>query len=387
MTDLFEATLLPSEVKLELCVELLEEFGATRAQMAFRRASGEIDVRCVMPWHDQGHPTASLNYEKLVYKCLSCGAGGGLLWLIDTCRDGSTEDARAWLESRAGIGDGASLSDILRVFDAIAEERPCETTPIRTYAPRVLDSWMWVHPYLTVIRGVPLRTVEELRLGYAEQFPVHEVDAEGNRRTRYSERIIIPHFWRDELVGWQSRRLWDDGTPKYLSTADFPRDRTIFCPPSGRRIVVVESPLSHVRHHHHQPMGATFGSVLTDAQIRLIAGYEEVIWWPDPDDAGWRSAEGWVNETTGERVPGVPEQLEPYTSVLVPTLDWNEDPGGLDDEAVDEGVATAVPFALWERPERLRCWRCKGYHEGHCLLPDPADALLEELLARVEAGT
>jgi CHC2-type zinc finger protein len=386
MTDFFEASLLPDEVKLDLCVELLEEFGATRAQMRFRRGKHEIDVKCVMPWHDQRHPTASLNYEKLTYHCFSCGAGGGLLWLIGTCREGSTEDARQWLESRAGVGDGASLSDVLRVFDAIAEERPQDATPIPTFSTKVLDPWMWVHPYLTVIRGVPLATVEALSLGYAERFPVHSYDDHGAHQVRYSERVVIPHFWRGNLVGWQARRLWDDGTPKYLSSSDFPRDRTIFRPPEGRRIVVVESPMSHVRHQHHQPMGATFGSVLTDAQVRLIAGYEEVVWWPDPDEAGWRSAEGWVNETTGDWVPGVPEQLEPYTSVLVPTLDWNEDPGGLDDETVAEGVETAVPYAVWERPERLRCWRCKGYHEGHCHLPDPADALLAELLGEVETG-
>ena len=244
----------------------------------------------------------------------------------------------------------------------------------------MLDPWMWVHPYLTVIRGVPLATVEELRLGYAEQYPIREENEDGRGLTRHSERIIIPHFWRGKLVGWQSRRLWDDGTPKYLSTGGFPKDRTIFCPPEGRRIVVVEAPMSSARHRHHQPVAATFGSVLTDAQIRLVAGYDEVVWWPDPDDAGWQATEGWVNETTGEWVPGVPEQLEAYSNVRVPTLDWNEDPGGLDDATVDEGVETAVPFAIWERPARLRCWRCKGYHEGRCHLPDPVDALIDELL-------
>ncbi len=100
---------------------------------------------------------------------------------------------------------------------------------------------------------------------------------------------------KGKLVGWQSRRLdSSDGTPKWLSTPEFPKDSTLFnydevCKADPNFVVVCESPMSTLRHQHHLPIVATFGAEVTDRQVRLMAEFDRVVLWMDPDNAGWRA--------------------------------------------------------------------------------------------------
>lgn len=356
----FEAVLLPYDTKDALCRSLLAEFGADRV----RKSGDELLHRCVMPWHDDRNPSARLNVEKLTYKCWSCDSGGGLLWLIAAVRGGSRHDAFEWVSGTTGL-DGEDLEAFTELLEAMAEDRSVFRPPMPSYSRKVLDPWAFTHPWLTDPRseggrGIPEANVEALEIGYAEAYPLDD-------KGRTSERIIIPHFWRGRLVGWQSRRLDDtDGTPKYLSTEDFPKDETIFHAPEDKSlVVVVEAPMSVARHVHHLPVAATFGASVTDYQVRLLAEYERVVLFPDPDTAGWRWITGGLDEE-GEHKPGLAERLEPYTDVEVVESDWAVDPADMDEAVVAELVDQAVPAALWDKPERLRCWDCKEYHSGYC---------------------
>lgn len=357
----FEALLLPSDAKEDLCRALLAEFGVDHV----RRSGDDLLHRCVMPWHDDTHPSARLNVEHLIYKCWSCNSGGGLLWLIHTVRGVPTGQAKEWVVNATGL-DGEDFEAFQALIEAMADDPTITRPPMPSYSPRVLEPWAFTHPWLTDPvteggRGIPEATVEALEVGYAQDYPL---DGAGHT----SERIIIPHFWRGRLVGWQSRRLWDDGTPKYLSTEDFPREETLYAAPQDRSLaVVVESPMSVLRHHHHLPITATFGMEVTDAQVRLLAEYERVVLFPDPDAAGWQWVLGRPATKDGkESVPSLVERLEPYTEVDVVQTDWANDPGGLDEATVAQCVEDAIPAALWEMPSGLRCWVCKSVHTGDC---------------------
>ena len=354
----FEAVLLPYDVKEDLCRSLLAEFGADRV----RKAGDELLHRCVMPWHNDRNPSARFNVEKLTYKCWSCDSGGGLLWLIRTVRGGSTGQAFEWVNGTTGL-DGEDLEAFNEIIEALSVDKSDYRPPMPSYSRRVLDPWAITHPWLTDPRseggrGIPEANVEALEMGYAEAYPLDD-------KGRTSERIIIPHFWNGRLVGWQSRRLIDDGTPKYLSTEDFPKDETVFRPPEGDTIVVVEAPMSVARHMHHLPVAATFGASVTDRQVRLLAAYDRVVLFPDPDTAGWRWINGGIDEE-GNPTPSLVDRLEPYTEVDVVESEWAVDPADMDEDVVTQLVEEAVPAALWEQPQRLRCWDCKTYHSGHC---------------------
>lgn len=355
MSD-FDAVFLPSEVKEELCRELLADLGVTKI---IKTSRGELKHQCVMPWHDDRNPSAQLNFEKLVYSCFSCGSSGGFLWLLSTALSTTGDGAREWIDTKSGMGPGDefSLSALLSMFDAIAasgDGQPA-SDPIPKISTKAIEPWVGlIHPILTTGvpevglegRGIPEQNLIDMQVGYAEAYPIGE---------ETSERIVIPHFWQGNLVGWQSRRVWDDGTPKYLSTVGMPKDSTIFDhDPSRGTAVVVESPMSVLRHRHHLPMCSTFGASVTDRQVSVLADYRRIILWMDNDKAGWGS--------TMDLGP----RLEAYTQVDVVESSWAADAADMDDATAADLVEGATPFALWDSPAQLVCWVCKTAHSGPC---------------------
>ena len=357
---------MPDDLKMDFCLGLLEEAGADKINV--REDRGEILHCCVMPWHNESRPSASLNFQKMVYRCLGCDSRGGILWLIGTVKGVYGPEARNWLSERSGLGGREfQLGPLLQFLDAIEEAQRKTKAPqtMPKFSEAVLGPWNQIYPGLTtgvpdlgiVGRGIPEDNLREARVGW---------DMEENR-------VIIPHFWKGDLVGWQARRIIEDDLlypEKYKSTGDFPRDRTLYLPYSEdrmprRRAIVVESPMSVLRHMHHLPMVATFGSALSQQQIGLLRWYPEIIFWVDNDSAGWKTVEGRWDEK-GVHTPGPAEALSAYANVKVVLSDWVGDPAEIDDDTAEALVAEAVPLWLYERPKVLRCMACRAPHGGPC---------------------
>jgi hypothetical protein len=372
----FEAGLLPLSQKEELCRSLLSEFGITNVRE--RASDHELIHACLIDSthrNQQSEPTASLNYEKLTYRCLGCGARGGLLWFIAFCRGEDTVDSRRWLAKTTGTDSQVmDLDALMRYFDAVYDTSR-KDVPIPVYGQRMLEPWNLLHPYLTDPkeqhgRGIPEANVLKMRVGYAPDYKISK-SADGTWQT--SERIVIPHFWKGDLVGWQTRRLASDGTPKYLSSTDFPKDLTIYnYQPSNERAVVVESAMSVIPHVHAIPeMEATFGASVTDIQKRLLTKHPQIVLFMDNDKAGWDAVDGYDSVNAHGRVTehheGLGEFLSRYSIVFVVENPYAADPGDMTTEDVQHLIDTSVPFAVWRRPTHLLCYRCKETaHDGHC---------------------
>jgi hypothetical protein len=375
----FEAAMLPEASKLALCQDLLAQFGASVQRVNER--SGEMIHGCLVSpgvhSNQDNSPTASLNYKKLTYNCLGCGSSGGLLWFIATCRDETSVDARRWLERVAGLGGQVlELDAMIKFLDAIYA-RPT-ATPIPTYSDKMLKPWSFNHPYLLEDRGISEDTYRRFRLGWDPK----------------TDRVVLPHFWQGNLVGWQTRKLpfeWrsveieDDSplihsgmanSPKYHSSPDFPKDSTIFNHVPSERTVVVESMMSVLRHEGPMHWEATFGAQVPDLQLRRLVKHDQVVLWMDNDKAGWNAVLGHpeVKPTKEkpqgeEAVPGMAEVLAQYTKVKVVDSPWQQDAGDLPSDAAKELVDAAVPWSAWRPPEVLYCFTCeKRAHSGPCNL-------------------
>lgn len=384
MSGGFEAALLPDEAKRGLCLDLLNEFGASVKRV--NDTSGEMTHGCLVSpelhSNQTADPTASLNYKKLTYKCLGCNASGGLLWFIATCRNGSSVEARGWLEKQTGLGTSVmELEAMLKYLDQIYA-RPL-TAPMPTYSERVLDPWKWDHPYLSEERGIHEENLRRFRVGWDPD----------------KDRVTLPHFWRGKLVGWQTRRMppqwctadWTPlpplpdgekrldvhskapGSPKYHSSPDFPKDVTLYNHVPGPKGVVVESVLSVVRHAHALPMVGTFGASVTETQIRRLTQYDRVVLWMDNDPAGWRAVEGTpevrrtATRAAQDAKVGIAEALSPFVPVWVVPSPWAQDAGDLPTEEAVRLESLAVPWSAWKRPEVLHCYGCRREaHAGPC---------------------
>ena len=72
---------MPKDLKQEFCLNLLEQVGASK--ISVREHRDEIVHCCVAPWHNETHPSASLNGDRLgrhnhpVHDCSSSHAAQG----------------------------------------------------------------------------------------------------------------------------------------------------------------------------------------------------------------------------------------------------------------------------------------------------------------------
>ncbi len=335
----FFASAMPRDQKRDMCRSLLAEFGVTNVN----ERHDELIHSCCLPFgaHKNGdrNASASLNYEKLTYNCLGCGSSGGLLWFMAVCRGESTRDSRDWLETELGLVDSEeSVAKLLAWIDEMYKPQHRERVTIPKLAASVLKQYRFIHPYMTEVRGIPVDTYKAFNVGY------------GTFRLRVgddyvqSERIMIPHFWKGDLVGWQTRRLnGDDGTPKYSSSPDLPKDVTIFNYDPTRAALVVESPMSVLSKFHCCPIiEATFGAKVTDKQIKLLAEHPDVTLWFDNDDAGYKATHH------------VADALQKYgvRTYVVPST-WDADPADLTDAEFGRLMGERVPYAIWREPTAL----------------------------------
>lgn len=322
----FTTHLLPDSEKERLCRSLLAEFGATTVS----QSGVELKVSCVLPWHDDRNPSAQLNYQKLTYKCFSCDSSGGLLWLIGSCRGTSGHDARRWLSKETGEGDVQDLSSLLAYFDSLYQ-KGVRDSPMPKMDPSILKAWNYIHPYMTEIRGIPEDTLTRFRVGWNPQ----------------TNRIVIPHFWQGDLVGWTTRRLDpNDPVSKYKNSADFPKDKTVFnYDPNRKAAIIVESPTSVLsKWHLTHGVESTMGAGVTDNQMRLLRRHPKLVLFFDNDDAGWLA----TNK--------VGEACQEFCVVMVANNVYAADPADLSDEIYRESIEQAIPFALWTPPEELQSW-------------------------------
>ena len=274
--------------------------------------------------------TFVLKDHLLTSNCFGCGNSGGLLWFIGVCRGTSSTQARGWLANYAGVGDSSNLAKLLEFFDTVYTPRKNNQTPIPKFSKKILDGWRFIHPYMTEIRNIPEEILIQFNIGWNPE----------------TNRIVLPHFWKDELVGWQTRRLVDDGSPKYLSSVDFPKRQTIYNYQPEKPVVVVESVISVLSKYAIYPnIEATFGMELPERQVQLLAAHPRVTLFFDNDQAGYKAT-----NTVGTK-------LMPYTDVRVVDNPWSADAGDMDEITFMELVNNAIPFEIWSPTKEVKEWQ------------------------------
>jgi len=287
-------------------------------------STGEWILSCPLPFglhaHGDAHPSAAVSVHKGLFNCLGCNNGGSLAWLVATCTDRSISDVAESLSPTRTLG----AEEIVARLSALWAS-PESPAPLPSYSLAVLDPWLSVHPYLTEVRKIAVERAVEFLVGF---------DPKRNR-------VVIPHFWGGSLVGWQSRRLADDGTPKYLSSPDFPKDRTIFHFEPGVDALVMESPMSVLVRSDHPHPQATFGASVTASQLRLLERCRSVTLAMDNDPAGWAAT------------AKMGRALMDYVPLWVIGNPFDADMADLSAEQFASCLESRMPFSTWRPPAQL----------------------------------
>lgn len=242
----------------------------------------------VEPHHANGdrNPSACLNLDRKLYVCYGYW-GGSLLHLVMKMERKDSLAAIAPVLSGLLEGAAKPKDEFIAELEQLLARPAAFDADLPAYSERVLAPWARRHPWMWEVRGVTDEAQQRLRIGHD---PVED-------------RVVFPHFWRSQLVGWQKRALpstrpdRSGAMPKYRNSTGFPKADTLYgydlVKESGHRsVVVVESPMSVAKAHSlgFENVVATFGASVSPTQAQLLRDFPQVAVWTDDDPAG-RAAE------------------------------------------------------------------------------------------------
>lgn len=325
--------------------EVLARYGARNCtEMTNKDGTTEIVHSCLIdrvePHHANGdaHPSAWCNVEKNLYVC-SAYWSGDLVRLVQKLEGKETLEETLPIVGEMLSGATKGVVEFQEVLQRIFDSHNADSAAINTYAPRVLNRWAVSHPYMYDERAVNHETLKSLHVGF---------DPDLNR-------IVIPHFWRGQLVGWQKRLIperpgrWpgtvEETWIKYKSSSGFPKSETLYlydqallC--ASGMALVVESPFSCIKAwdlglRNPSPV-ATFGAEIGADQIDLLSEFKAVTVWFDADVAGYKG--------TRHLVEGLMRRTHVMVVIPQPGIDLGD---YSDIDAVYATLESAMPAVLW----------------------------------------
>jgi hypothetical protein len=246
--------------------------------------------------HKNGDRTGKFVFyrESGLVSCYVCGSCT-LLSFVESMFDYDEDQATRWLYQFADDVEQTDESFLNEIDDILKDRTPKKVIQPR-FAPQILDryqpynEWPEIAEVWAENKGVSAEVADKFKLRFGRIRTMTDA-----KEPWIGEAIIIPHFWRDKLVGWQQRWLSDDrpeGVGKYKSTADIPRYDTLFnydraCG-EDIPIFIVESPSTVLwLASCDVPAVASFGAKITPAQMRLLRRFQQgVVIAPDNDGPG-----------------------------------------------------------------------------------------------------
>lgn len=292
--------------------EIITTFGLRNATVS------RDEILCSCPFsqnHPNGdrHPSFRLNSEKGVYICYACGERGNIIQLAERVLGMSPFEARSTFS--------ADLTD--EAVDGLMRPRGVER---KVLTPLQADISRWVgnkHPYWRS-RGFTDETVGKWQLGYDPA----------------EDRVVVPVYFKGELMGWSKRAVDDVTLPKWKHSPDMPKSEILFGMDNfnGDSAVLVEAPLSVVMLDQYGVSNAvaSFGCSLSGSQARLLrANYNNVLIFYDPDEPGRRGA------------VEAARKLEDFVDVYM-VGDTRDDPAAMTLEENLDAIGSAMPLWAWE---------------------------------------
>lgn len=264
-------------------------------------------------WHKNGDTTGkfAFNRTKLCYNCWVCSGGSLLSWVMEA-KSLDVQDATTWLYQFTKPRKISSDDFYAEIETLLAVGKPDHKT-LPFFNEKVIEKWKQPHPWFKE-RNIDPEVVDYFQLGFDKDHVKY-----GPKGNYTGRAIILPHFWKGKLVGWQERWLDQDRPPwvgKYTNTSDFPRNETLwgydFAYQSKQQPIVVESVTTalYLISQGYSSI-ATFGAGVSAEKMGLLRVFNQgVILAPDNDPAGY----AWLDDPGKTTLHGY---LERYVPVLV----------------------------------------------------------------------
>jgi hypothetical protein len=234
---------------------------------------------------DDNNPSWGFHVDKLVFNCFVCG-GGTIVDLVEQIKQCDEDAAIDWLRVNSDL-EPSTAQEFQEEIERLLMPPELKEEVLPSYSKDSVFQYKYVHPYI-LDRGISAEVSDKMGVGF---------DAE-------HMAIVVPHFFRGQIVGIQRRHLlFKDGgyacprcgkdskhIPKYKNTSMFPKKTTLYNYDNidfSQPVIVVESPMTalYLMSWGHTNVVATFGNFGPQQMVLLIKAPE--VWiWPDNDKAG-----------------------------------------------------------------------------------------------------
>lgn len=250
-------------------------------------------AQCPMPSHPGAdkNPSFSINVDKKLANCFVCGGFSIPQVVMQLLGLDEENDAIAWLLQYSDFDnedDGAFINKIAEALTKQEESGDQHELTLPYFNMRIVEKWVDTPTDFYHKRRISDEVREALKLGYD---PSHTLSG------YTGAAAIIPHIFRNKLVGYQRRwdtdpSEWPRHIHKYMNTDDFPKRYTLYgydyaLQRKNEPVFVVESALTVARlmSAGHAAV-STFGASVNQHQVKLLASFPHLVVAPDNDEAG-----------------------------------------------------------------------------------------------------
>ncbi|MBI5725450.1 MAG: DNA primase [Planctomycetes bacterium] len=322
--------------------------------IALKKSGKEFLGLC--PFHDDHKPSMTVSPVKQIFKCFSCGAGGGVFQFVMLYEKLTFPESVRRLAEQAAIpipkdaqeqtpgqADGKEMAGTMRYAMEFFSQQ------LRSAGGT--DAIAYIRG-----RGITDESIEKYCIGYAPDFwdglirsaakdgisqralmaagLVVKPEGRDNCYDRFRNRLIFPIFdVADRVIAFGGRALAADERAKYLNSPESPlfdKSSSLYALNWARQAidksgtaVVVEGYMDALMPHQAGVANvvATLGTALTERHVRMLSRYaRDVVLLFDSDEAGIKAAERsielFVAQQVNVRVASVPSGKDPCDYTL-----------------------------------------------------------------------
>lgn len=285
--------------------------------------SGYIDLnekhKALCPFHNDHAPSFSVNQDKQIYKCFSCGESGNVITFVQKYNNISFQEAIKLLADNAGI---SVALDTPKKQNAYEKFYDINDTALKYYKNNLISSvGEEAYKYLTD-RGLTKELINEFNIGLSTGNKLsamlenkHNVsdllkiditkEINGNIYDTFQNRIIFPVIDEDKnVIAFSGRKYLKDDLndvtqPKYLNTKEtiiFRKSNVLYNINNSlqeikkqKEIIITEGFMDTIRMSSigYKNVVALMGTAFTKEHLDKIISYKcKVVLNLDQDNAG-----------------------------------------------------------------------------------------------------
>ena len=285
--------------------------------------SGYIDLnekhKALCPFHNDHAPSFSVNQDKQIYKCFSCGESGNVITFVQKYNNLSFQEAIKLLADNAGISITLDTPKKVSAYDKYYD---INDTALKYYKNNLISSVGVEASKYLLDRGLSKELITEFNIGLStgnklssmlqNKYDVSSLlqidiakEIGGNIYDTFQNRIIFPVIDENKnVIGFSGRKylsddLKDVAQPKYLNTKEtiiFKKSNVLYNINNSiqeikkqKEIIITEGFMDTIRMSSigYKNVVALMGTAFTKEHLDKIISYKcRVVLNLDQDNAG-----------------------------------------------------------------------------------------------------